>query len=344
MPDRPAPKRIKSMDELLMAVEPESQSQTVIAKNGVVRLKFSQVDPYPNHPFRLYSGERLDDMVASISNYGILTPMIVRLKDNSRYEMLAGHNRMNAGTLAGLDEGDFIVKENLTDEEALMYVVETNIMQRSFSDMLPSEKALVLYVRYSKMFSQGKRNDIIEELKMLENPQYIKQNQTCGHDVHKSKSRDKLGSEYKLDGRSIARYLRVYELIPELKNRLDDAEIILEMAVQLSYLKKTEQQDVEKVLAENEFKVDKNRAALLRSYSEGNKLNEKTAYQILSGEVSKKPKSATPPPVKIKHKIYSKYFPADTKANEIERIVDEALEMYFSSKTKGDDVYENKAC
>lgn len=343
MPDRPAPKRIKSMDELLMAVEPESQSQTVIVKNGVSRLKFSQIDPYPNHPFRLYSGERLDDMVASISNYGILTPMIVRLKDIGRYEMLAGHNRMNAGTLAGLDEGDFIVKENLTDEEALMYVVETNIMQRSFSDMLPSEKALVLYVRYSKMFSQGKRNDIIEELKRLENPQYIKENKTSGHDVQKLYNRDKLGAEYKLDGRSVARYLRVYELIPELKNRLDDAEIILEMAVQLSYLKKTEQQDVEKVLAENEFKVDKNRATLLRSYSEGNKLNEKAAYQILSGEISKKPKSATPPPVKIKHKIYSKYFPTDTKAIEIERIVDEALEMYFSSKTKGDDAYENKA-
>ena len=144
MADRPIPKRIKSMDELLMAVEPEAI--VVTPKNGVVRLKFSQVDPYPNHPFRLYSGERLEDMVASICNYGILTPMIVRTKDNDRYEMLAGHNRMNAGTIAGLDEGDFIIKENLSDEDALIYVVETNIMQRSFSDMLPSEKALVLHV------------------------------------------------------------------------------------------------------------------------------------------------------------------------------------------------------
>lgn len=106
MADRPAPKRIKSMDELPMAVEPESQVNNT--KSGVARVKFSQVDPYPNHPFRLYSGERLDDMIASISNYGILTPMIVRTKDNGRYEMLAGHNRMNAGSHAGLDEGDII--------------------------------------------------------------------------------------------------------------------------------------------------------------------------------------------------------------------------------------------
>lgn len=173
MSDRPVPKRIKSMDELLMAVEPEAT--TVSAKGGVVRLKFSQVDPYPDHPFRLYSGERLEDMIASISNYGILTPMIVRTKADGRYEMLAGHNRMNAGTLAGIDEGDFIVKENLSDEEAWMYVIETNVMQRSFADMFISEKAAVLSLRHSKMFSQGKRNDIIAELKMLENPQYIKE-------------------------------------------------------------------------------------------------------------------------------------------------------------------------
>ena len=176
MLDRPAPKRIKSMDELLMAVEPESQATNI--KSGVVRLKFSQVDPYPNHPFRLYSGERLEDMVASVSNYGILIPMIARSKDNGRYEMLAGHNRMNAGMLAGLDEGDFIIKENLSDDEAWMYVIETNVMQRSFADMLPSEKAAVVTLRHSKMFSQGKRNDIIAELKMLENPQYIKEKTT----------------------------------------------------------------------------------------------------------------------------------------------------------------------
>ncbi len=102
------------MDELLMAVEPESQAANI--KSCMVRLKFSQVDPYPNHPFRLYSGERLEDMVASISNYGILTPMIARTKDNGRYEMLDGHNRMNAGILARLVEGDFIIKENLSDD------------------------------------------------------------------------------------------------------------------------------------------------------------------------------------------------------------------------------------
>ena len=332
MPDRPAPKRIKSMDELLMAVEPESQATNI--KSGVVRLKFSQVDPYPNHHFRLYSGERLDDMVASISNYGILTPMIVRTKDNGRYEMLAGHNRMNAGNLAGLDEGDFIIKENLSDEEAWMYVIETNVMQRSFADMQPSEKSAVLSLRHSKMFSQGKRNDIIAELKMLENPQYIKENGTSALIGQKLTSREKVADEYGLSKNTVARLLRVDKLTVPLKKRVDNEEFGIYPAVALSYLAETEQQEVEKVLSENEFKVDMKKAEMLRSYSESSKLNEKTIYQILSGEINKKPKSTTPPPVKIKHKVYSKYFTADTKASEIERIVDEALEWYFSNKLK----------
>ncbi|OLN25920.1 Chromosome (plasmid) partitioning protein ParB [Desulfosporosinus metallidurans] len=315
-----------------MAVEPENQQTNI--KSGVVRLKFSQVDPYPNHPFRLYSGERLDDMVASISNYGILTPMITRIKDNGRYEMLAGHNRMNAGTLAGLDEGDFIIKENLSDEEAWMYVIETNVMQRSFADMLPSEKAAVLALRHSKMFSQGKRNDIIAELRMLENPQYIKEKSTSPLIGEKLHSDVQLGIEYGLSKNSVSRLLRIDKLTQALKGRVDASQIGIYPAVALSYLAEAEQQDIEKVLSENEFKVDMKKAEMLRSYSESSKLNEKTAYQILSGEVNKKPKSTTPSPVKIKHKVYSKYFPADTKASEIERIVDEALEWYFSSKVK----------
>ena len=332
MPDRPAPKRIKSMDELLMAVEPESQTTNI--KNGVVRLKFSQVDSYFNHPFRLYSGERLDDMIASISNYGILTPMIARIKDNGRYEMLAGHNRMNAGTLAGLDEGDFIIKENLSDEEAWMYVIETNVMQRSFTDMLPSEKAAVLALRHSKMFSQGKRNDIIAELIKLEKSHEIKEVETSAPVGQKLTSRDKVGLEYGLSKNTVARLLRVDKLDNDLKIRVDNSEISIRCAVDLSYLAETEQVEVNKVLTENEYKVDMKKTDMLRNYSESSKLNEKTVYQILSGEVNKKPKSTTPPSVKIKYKVYSKYFPADTKSSEIERIVDEALEWYFSSKVK----------
>ena len=101
------------------------------------------------------------------------------------YEMLAGHNRWNATKIVGLSEIPAIVKEYLSEEEAYVYVIETNLMQRSFTDLLPSEKAAVLAERYEKINCQGKRNDIIEEIARLNG---VDASDTCGHDVHKSKS------------------------------------------------------------------------------------------------------------------------------------------------------------
>lgn len=292
------------------------------------------IRPFHRHPFRLYEGERLDDFVASVTAHGILTPVIVRKiePDNNgyEYEMLAGHNRRNAAMLIGMERIPCIVKENLSDEEAWIYVVETNVLQRSFSDMLPSEKATVLSLRYSKMFSQGKRNDIIEELKKLENPDYSGESVSCGSDFHKLKNRDKLGEDYDLTGRAVANYVRVASLIGPLKDRLDNKELTLTVSVALSYLSETEQQTVELVLSENEYKLDGKKAALLREYT--GRLNQELTEQILFGEKTRKPKSKAPQPFKLKAKIYSKYFKPETKATEIEQIIDEALSLYFSQR------------
>ena len=114
--------------------------------------------------------------------------------------------------LAGIDKIPAIVKENLSDEDAIVYVIETNMIQRSFSELLPSEKAAVLAVRYEKISSQGKRSDILQEIEALNG-----QEGTCGHDVHKSRSRDELGNEYGMTGRNIARYMRVDKLSLNLK-------------------------------------------------------------------------------------------------------------------------------
>lgn len=329
--------RIKSLNDLFDSGEPEAYESAVIpavnvdSKNQIKYIAPSKIKAFKNHPFRLYDGERLDDLIASIKENGILAPTIVRKieKDENgyEYEMLAGHNRQNAAVIAELKEIPCIVKENISDEDAWIYVIETNVMQRSFTDMLPSEKAAVLGLRYSKMFSQGKRNDIIDELNRLENPHYIRENSTCGNDFHKLKSRDKVGAEYSLTGRSIANYIRVNSLIPTLKKRLDDGEIILMAAVGISYLSNESQEYVEAVLCESELKVDVKKASLLREY--GKKLDKDTVYEILSGVKNRKPKSNVPPPVKIKHTVYSKYFSPETKASEIEKIIDKALALYF---------------
>jgi ParB family chromosome partitioning protein len=328
---RPVPK-LASIDELLLLSE---QNQAPLEQNGGIQtVPIHKIRMYKDHPFRLYEGERLADMVNSIESNGILVPVILRkiLADENGcdHEMLAGHNRMNAAQILGQEQLPAIVKENLTDEEALMYVVETNVLQRSFSDMMPSEKAKVLALRYSEMFSQGKRNDIIHELKMLENPQYIKENSTSAPVGQKLTSREKVANEYGLSQNSVSRLLRVDKLIPELKQRTDDAELSLRSAVHLSYLTTDEQKLIEASISEHGYKVDMKKSERLQDCT--GKLNSEQINKILSGEATRKPRNKTPAPFKLKHKVYAKYFSSAHKALEVEAIIDKALEMYFAKQ------------
>ena len=125
--------------------------EEVTMPRGVQMLPVKSIQPFHDHPFHLYEGERLDDMIASVKEHGVLNPVIVQKLD-AGYEMLSGHNRWNAAKLAGIKEIPAIVKTDLSEEEAYVYVIETNLMQRSFSDLAISEKAAVLKARY-----QGKR-------------------------------------------------------------------------------------------------------------------------------------------------------------------------------------------
>ena len=106
-------------------------------KNSIVQIPISRIRPYHWHPFHLYEGERLDDMISCIRLNGVLNPVIVLDTEDGFYEMLAGHNCMNASQLAGLSTVPAIVKSGLTADEAWLYVVETNLHQRSFDDLAP---------------------------------------------------------------------------------------------------------------------------------------------------------------------------------------------------------------
>jgi len=138
-------------------------------QTAVQQIPCDQLHPYHDHKFELYTGERLDDMVASIKENGVLSPIIVQ-PDGDGYEILIGHNRWNASKLAGLPTVPAIIRTGLTEDEALTFVVESNVMQRGFDNLRISEQAAVVALRHSEMFSQGKRNDILRELALLENP------------------------------------------------------------------------------------------------------------------------------------------------------------------------------
>ena len=187
----------------------------------IVEIDIDKIVEFSDHPFHLYEGKRLDDMIESIKKNGVLSPVIVRSISSGKYEMLAGHNRMNAAKIANIDKIPALIKENLSDEEAYIYVIETNLMQRSFSDLYPSEKAVILEMQYDKVSSQGKRTDIISELKALE----------LGTDIESEEpvkdSRGRLAKEYGFSGRTVARLLRINKLTSDWKVQVDNEVIAL---------------------------------------------------------------------------------------------------------------------
>jgi ParB family chromosome partitioning protein len=335
---KPKP-RLKNLDALFQlndGVNPLEQEAPApdsapSAKRAVITVSIDRLRPFPGHPFRLYEGERLDDMAESIRKNGVLVPILVRQID-AGIEILSGHNRVNAAKLAGLETVPAIMLENVSDAEAWIYVVETNLMQRSFSDMSHTEKAAVIAVHHSKLFSQGKRNDILRELKMLEEPSNHGENGTCAQVEHKLKAREIVAKEYSLSKDTVARYLRINQLIPALKSRLDNGDFAFIPAVTLSFLKEAEQSLLENCLGENTFAVDMKKADALRQYSDKGKLNSDNILMILNGKAGQKPPPNRTSTVKINTAVYARYFKPNQSAKEIQGIVEKALEMYFSNQ------------
>lgn len=315
-----APKRKVFQDALdLLAEDPVKD--TPVPVNGIVSIPVEEIHPFHDHPFRLYEGERLEDMVQSIKDHGVLNPVIVR-KAARGYEMLAGHNRTNAAKIAGLTEVPAIVKTDLSDEDAYVYVIETNLLQRSFAELLPSEKAAVLVARYEKISSQGKRNDIRQEIEALE--------ETCGHDVHKSqKSRDGLGEEYGMTGRNIARYMRLDRLISEFKDAVDKGTLAMVAAVDLSYLNVKMQKMIQQVTEAEGKKLKPKQAVELRKM--GKDITKEGIESVLAGKEQKKSQSVS---VKLPMELYEKNF-AQMDARAVQEIIEKALEGYLGKEATG---------
>ena len=327
-----APKRKVFQDALdLLAEDPVKD--TPVAVNGIVSIPVEEIHPFHDHPFRLYEGDRLEDMVQSIREHGVLNPVIVR-KAARGYEMLAGHNRTNAAKIAGLTEVPAIVKTDLSDEDAYVYVIETNLLQRSFAEMLPSEKAAVLVARYEKISSQGKRNDIRQEIEDLEkncgHDVHKSRQRTCGHDVHKlQKSRDGLGEEYGMTGRNIARYMRLDRLIPEFKDAVDKGTLAMVAAVDLSYLNVKIQKLIQQVAEAEGKKLKLKQAVELRKM--GKEITKEGIESVLVGKERKKSQSVS---VKLPVELYEKYF-AQMDAGAVQEIMEKALEGYFGKEAAG---------
>lgn len=242
--------RISSYDDLFKTEEQRQEE----AAEKVQNIPISEIDDFPDHPFHMAEGDEMTEMVNSIKAHGILTPAIVRKKEDGRYELVSGHRRKRASELAGLTTLPVIVKD-MSRDEAVIFMVDANLQREH---ILPSEKAFAYKMKMEAMSHQGKA--------------------TCGQVGHKS--RETISDSE--SGRQIQRYIRLTELIPELLQMVDEKKIALNPAVELSYLSKEEQRPLYETMLQEERTPSFSQAQRMKKLSQESGLDERTMERILA--------------------------------------------------------------
>jgi ParB family chromosome partitioning protein len=206
-----------------------------------IEIGLANLVPYPNNPFKLYRGNRLEALVNSVRENGVLSPIIVR-PQGERFGILSGHNRVEAAKKVELATIPAIVK-GLSDDDERVIVTVTNLHQRSFSDLSHSERAATLSEHYNAIKNQGKRTDILTPISAL-----LGDGGTCATMYHKLKARDILSKSYGVSGTLVAQYVRLSRLALPLRERLDNDEFSFRAAVELSALSLGTQERLEETL------------------------------------------------------------------------------------------------
>lgn len=282
----------------------------------ITNIKLDSLVPFADHPFKLYEGQQLADLVCSIRDNGVEQPIIVRSIGDEKYEILAGHNRVHAAREAGLDTVPAIIRDDLSDEDAKILVVESNFNQRSVKEMKPSELANSLHMLNEAMKKKpGYRSD-------LQEPEDGSQSDNRLRTMHV------IGKKHDLSQATIARYIRVAQLSKGLQECLDNKLIGLGVAEQLSYLRPDEQAIVQS-LVEGDTKVDLQQARELKKQSSDHALSEDEINEIISPKATAPKRRA----VKLREDIFTRYFTEGETPEEIEDTIARALELLRSQST-----------
>ena len=259
---------VHEIDEHDTIIEDEENNneQNVESNNDnvkVVMIAEDKLEDYPNQPFKLYDADKKQEMIESIKINGIMQPLIVRPIGEGKYQILAGHNRRNCAKEVGLTELPCIIKENLTDDEAKIYLIDTNLCTRD--NISPIERAKAYRMKYDTYKKRNIKTLMIEEIK--------KDNYGM--------ARAAMMKEEKTSNGTIQRYLRLTYLIPELQEAIDNDKIKINTGEKLSFLPKQEQKSIAELLDEN-IKISDSIAKRIKQKSE--KCREEDIYHYLSKE------------------------------------------------------------
>jgi ParB family chromosome partitioning protein len=275
------------------------------AAEQIIYLPLNELFPFPHHPFKVLDDEKMQQMIESVKENGIIVPGLVRERKGGGYELVSGHRRKHAAEIAGLETMPVIVKE-LSDDEAVVAMVNANLQRE---EILPSEKAFAYKMKMEALSHQGKNDKT-----------------TSRQVVDKLKSADMIGRDTGESGRQIQRYIRLTELLPELLELADRKKLKFNPAVELSYLKQEEQ----KILLD-EMNVQETVPSLYQSQqikrlsSDG--MCTKEAIHAILVVAPIKDRSVT-----IKEEKIMQYFSSGTSNEEIERTIYRLLEEWSEGK------------
>ncbi len=301
---------LTSVDSMFTTQEERDNAQ----RSYVTDLPIAEISDFPDHPFKVRMDESMTEMVESVKERGVLSPVLVRPMPDGGYQMVSGHRRKMAAELAELPTVLCIVRE-LTDDEAIIIMVDSNLQREK---VLPSERAFAYKMKLDAMKRQGQRTDLTSANDL----QKLVQGQTSRESIAK-----KAGTSHE----TIRLYIRLTNLIPELLDMVDNTvlkekgtlQMALRPAVELSYLPENEQNALLEVMESEDCTPSHAQAIKIRDFSEKGKLNPDVILSIMQEE---KPNQVEQ--FKMPRNRIDKFFPAGTPAQKIEDTIVKALEMY----------------
>ena len=282
----------------------ESREEAALSK--IREIPISEIDEFPDHPFKVLMDEDMEQLVESIKRNGVMTPATVRLKEDGRYELISGHRRKKASELAGLETLKCEVKE-LTRDEAIIIMVESNLQR---STILPSEKAFAYKMRLEAMKRQAGRP--------------TKDNYSpVGNNLEFATSSDELAEKVGESKNQIFRYIRLTELVPEILQMVDERQIAFRPAVEISYLPEEQQYTLLEAMEYNDATPSLAQAIKMKKFMQDGKLTDEVIQSIMQEE---KPNQREKPA--FRDERITKLIPKTVPKGQETDFVVKALEFY----------------
>ncbi len=299
MPKSNANLALKGLDEMFSTEESRQEQK----REQVQQIPIEELFPFKEHPFKVLDDEAMQRTVESVAQYGVLAPLIARPRPEGGYEIISGPRRQHAAELAGLDTLPVIVRE-MTDDAAVILMVDSNLQREN---ILPSERAFAYKMKLEAIKKQGARSDL-----------------TSGQFVQKSKLSIEQVAEGTGEGyKTVQRFIRLTNLIPELLDLVDEKKISFNPAVELSYLDEAQQRDFLQAMDETQNAPSLSQAQRMKKLAQEGKFTYEVAFAIM-GEAKKDELDK----VVIKNDTLKKYFPRSYTPRQMEDVIIKLLEQW----------------